>query len=171
MNTVSCPTCGTTCETGRSKRGWDGDPERWYEPVKETPVDQLLTAMRLDEDGNMALTLDEYQGLAMRTASNEWPTTEELVRNRPLLLVALGLAGEGGEVADNVKKWLNHGHPIDYDKIDKEVGDILWYCARYAQMRGLSLNRLARINVEKLRARYPQGFTSERSLHREGENG
>ena len=82
---------------------------------------------------------------------------------------ALGLAGESGEIADHVKKVMFHGHPLDdptRDKIAKEIGDILWYCAMGAQGIGLGLGDIARMNVEKLKKRYPEGFSTDNSLNR-----
>ena len=60
-------------------------------------------------------------------------------------------------------------HPLDdatRDKIAKEIGDILWYCSMAARGLGLGLAEVAEMNVEKLKKRYPDGFTSERSLNR-----
>jgi len=82
---------------------------------------------------------------------------------------ALGLNGEAGEIADHVKKVLFHGHPLDEDtrdKIAREIGDILWYCAMGAKGIGLGLGEIATMNVEKLRKRYPEGFSVERSINR-----
>ena len=108
---------------------------------------------------------DEYQELALRTAS-----PESLVDERTMLnAAALGLNGEAGEIADHVKKVLFHGHPLDEatrDKIAKEIGDILWYCAIGSRGIGVPLSEIARMNVEKLKRRYPEGFSSERSLNR-----
>lgn len=110
-------------------------------------------------------TFDEYQSLALRTASKE-----SLVDERTMLnAAALGLNGEAGEIADHVKKVMFHGHPLDNDtrdKIVKELGDILWYCAMGARALGVPLGEIARINVEKLMKRYPEGFSSERSMNR-----
>ena len=68
---------------------------------------------------------------------------------------ALGLNGEAGEIADHVKKVMFHGHPLDdatRDKIAKEIGDILWYCAMGARGHWPSASSdIARMNVEKLR--------------------
>jgi len=108
---------------------------------------------------------DVYQGLALRTASAESTAT-------PLTLLdasALGLSGESGEIADHVKKILYHGHPLDdetRDKIAKELGDILWYCALGAKGIGMSLAEIAVMNVAKLEKRYPEGFSTENSLNR-----
>ena len=104
--------------------------------------------------------LNEYQDLAWRTAEHDLSPTDALVT------FVLGLSGESGEVADHVKKHIGHGHPFDRDKVVKELGDVLWYVAVTARHLGVDLADVARINIEKLRARYPDGFSTERSLNR-----
>ncbi|HXV15348.1 MAG TPA: nucleoside triphosphate pyrophosphohydrolase family protein, partial [Gemmatimonadaceae bacterium] len=102
-------------------------------------------------------TFDEYQELALRTASKESFTSETATLN----VAALGLNGEAGEIADHVKKIMFHGHPLDdatREQIAKEIGDILWYCAMGARGIGMGLGDIARMNVEKLKKRYPEGF-------------
>ena len=108
---------------------------------------------------------DTYQDLALRTASAESTATSLSLLNS----AALGLSGESGEIADHVKKVMFHGHPLDdatRDKIAKEIGDILWYCAIGATGIGIGLGDIAQMNVDKLRKRYPDGFSSENSLKR-----
>jgi NTP pyrophosphatase (non-canonical NTP hydrolase) len=108
------------------------------------------------------MTLNEYQAEAMRTASREAPVPREI----DLMIWALGLTGEAGEFADLVKKQVGHGHPEDREKVRKELGDVLWYLSVLADAFGWALEDVAWANVEKLRKRYPNGFTSADSQAR-----
>lgn len=88
-----------------------------------------------------------------------------------MLLMALGLCGEAGEVAEMVKKHIFHGHPMTAEKVillQKELGDILWYINYGAErVAASSLTGIKERNIAKLDARYPEGhFTSERSINR-----
>lgn len=100
---------------------------------------------------------NEYQALAMRTA----PENARMWSN-----VGLGLAGEAGEVADQIKKYLHQGHPLDHEKLFEELGDVAWYVALGATVLGVSLESVLEGNVAKLMKRYPQGFEAERSINR-----
>ena len=107
------------------------------------------------------MTINEYQTAALRTAQTEELTHVELVMN-----AALGLCGESGEVADIVKKFRFQGHDLDFDHIAKELGDVSWYLAVGAYAIGYDLEKILQMNVDKLKARYPNGFSTDRSLHR-----
>jgi NTP pyrophosphatase (non-canonical NTP hydrolase) len=109
------------------------------------------------------MQFNEYQQLAERTA-NRGPedTAERMFTN-----FAFGLAGETGEVIDCLKKHLFHGHPLDREKLKIELGDLLWYIATTATTADISLYEIASANIAKLKARYPEGFSEERSIHRE----
>ena len=106
------------------------------------------------------MTLNDYQALAARTLGRD-RTHEQQLAN-----AALGLAGEAGEVADTIKKHLFHQHPLDRDAMVKELGDCLWYVAAMATVLGIELDEIGDRNIEKLRRRYPEGFSVERSLNR-----
>jgi NTP pyrophosphatase (non-canonical NTP hydrolase) len=75
-----------------------------------------------------------------------------------LLNSVLGLAGEAGEVADLIKKWLFQDQDLDVEKLDREVGDVLFYCGLYANARRMLLSDIAQKNIDKLTLRYPNGF-------------
>ena len=78
----------------------------------------------------------------------------------------LGLAGEAGEFTDMVKKWIFHEKPFDPDHAMKELGDVLWYVAMICHSFGWNLNTIMQMNVDKLKARYPEGFDVDKSAHR-----
>jgi NTP pyrophosphatase (non-canonical NTP hydrolase) len=100
-----------------------------------------------------------YQELALRTAAALEP------RQR-LLNAALGLCGEAGEFADTLKKAEFHGHELDTAALQKELGDVLWYAALACNALGVQLGDVMEANIAKLRQRYPEGFSSERSRNR-----
>ena len=88
-----------------------------------------------------------------------------------LLVGALGVCGESGEVAEMVKKHVFHGHPFNaasVEKLVKELGDVIWYVNYLAERcAGVDIGNVMHANVKKLRARYPEGsFSTDRSLHR-----
>ena len=108
------------------------------------------------------MTINEYQTAALRTAQTDKLTARELLLNS-----ALGLCGESGEVADLLKKYHFQGHNLDLDHVAKELGDISWYHAVGAYAIGYDLETILQMNVDKLKARYPNGFSTDRSLHRD----
>ncbi len=106
------------------------------------------------------MTINEYQKEALRTESG-------ISKEYPRLLNGLmGLNGEAGECIDILKKHLYQGHELDKEHIAKELGDVAWYLAVSADAIGYDLETILQMNVDKLRARYPEGFDSELSRHR-----
>lgn len=112
------------------------------------------------------MELTEYQTLAQRTSSGKSKLNLPPDMTR-LLNGAVGLNGEGGEVIDIVKKHIFQDHDLDQEKLLDEAGDCLWYLAELAAGMHTTLEEIAWHNVEKLRERYPQGFSAERSRNRE----
>jgi NTP pyrophosphatase (non-canonical NTP hydrolase) len=107
------------------------------------------------------MTINEYQKLAMTTLNPDLDKKDVLING------VMGLCGESGEAIDIVKKWLAQGHELDKEKLAKELGDIAWYLAETATALDLNLEDVFEANIEKLKKRYPEGFSSERSIHRE----
>lgn len=105
-------------------------------------------------------TFAEYEVEVQRTAASSKD------QDTQLMVLALGLTGEAGEVADLVKKHVGHEHPLDLEKTVKELGDCFWYLTALAAHVGVSLETVAACNAEKLRARYPDGFDKWRSINR-----
>lgn len=120
------------------------------------------------------MTGNEYQESAMRT--NDRKATERLVGKAVIdndfkdfggiFNACLGLSGEVGEFNDMIKKWIFHEKQLDINHAKKEAGDICWYLAMLCESFGWSLDEIMQMNVEKLKARYPDGFDIERANHR-----
>ena len=106
------------------------------------------------------MTVNEYQKLAMTTLNPALDKKDVLING------VMGLCGESGEAIDLVKKWLAQGHPLDKERLAKELGDIAWYLAETATALDVSLEEVFSRNIEKLKKRYPDGFDPERSVHR-----
>lgn len=114
-----------------------------------------------------------YAGLANRTLADNvrdgtvvqtWPAHAAMALN-----ASSGLASESGEVNEIVKKWLFHGHPMDAATeihLKKELGDSMWYWALTCYAFNFDPAEILAMNIEKLRARYPDGFETARSINR-----
>lgn len=105
------------------------------------------------------MNLDNYQNEVARTCG----TTD---RQETIKMSLIGMLGEMGEISDPLKKHLYHGHDLDLSKTSDEIGDLLWYLTTLVNSLGLSLDGIIRNNIAKLRARYPDGFSNERSINR-----
>lgn len=106
------------------------------------------------------MTLNEYQELAARTI-NRGLAVED-VKAHALHLIA----AECGEIHSIYQK-LYQGHAFKTNDLMKEIGDLLWGIAELCTYYDFSLERVAEMNIEKLKARYPEGFSAKRSLHRQ----
>lgn len=104
------------------------------------------------------MNVNEYQELAMRTLNPELSKKDVLINS------VMGLCGESGEAIDIVKKWLAHGHELDREHLEKELGDIAWYLAEAATALDLPLESIFQANIDKLKKRYPEGFDTGRSM-------
>lgn len=109
------------------------------------------------------MNVNEYQKEAM-TLLNPALTEKDVLMN-----ALMGLCGEAGEAIDLMKKHLYQGHELDRAKLVKELGDVAWYLAEAATGLGIPLSEVLQGNLDKLHRRYPQGFDTQRSQHRETE--
>jgi len=118
-------------------------------------------------------TLDEYQKQAKSTATyNDGVrgfSFEELQQLTSLSYCLHGLAGEAGEANEKHKKFLRGGPIGSFEEykalLAKELGDTLWYVSQAAVEIGMSLDDIARMNLEKLADRKKRGV-----LHGSGDD-
>ena len=130
------------------------------EHLEEELIDGLKYCEHLkaiDDDG---ITANDYQRAALRTAGDD--------PSKYLLNGVMGLCGEAGEVIDIVKKSLYQGHEFDLNMVAEELGDCLWYAAVIAEAINIPLGSVMKMNIAKLKERYPDGFDKARSINREG---
>ncbi|MDY3870293.1 MAG: nucleoside triphosphate pyrophosphohydrolase family protein [Clostridiaceae bacterium] len=106
------------------------------------------------------MTVNEYQKMALSTLNPALGKQDVLING------VMGLCGESGEAIDIVKKHLAQGHPLDREGLIKELGDVAWYLAETAYALDVSLDEVFQRNIDKLKARYPEGFDASRSVER-----
>ena len=80
-----------------------------------------------------------------------------------VLNAALGLSGEVGELNDMLKKWIFHEKQLDAEHLKREISDVALMCDSFE----FSLDEIMQINIDKLKARYPEGFDTYKANHRQ----
>ena len=106
------------------------------------------------------LTIQEYQKEVTRTVNNSLDKDERLKN------YCFGLGGETGELLDLFKKYFYHGHVYDKNSIKKELGDICWYLVNIANECNFDFEEILKLNIDKLKKRYPDGFSHQDSINR-----
>ncbi len=109
------------------------------------------------------MTTEDYERLAMRTEADQ---DKILVRLMSLGANAMrldnaarGLAGDAGEVASAVMKYIEYGRDLDRVNLMEEVGDCLWRLAQVCKAGGFSMADAMEGNIRKLRKRYPDNYS------------
>ena len=106
------------------------------------------------------MTVNDYQRQAMRTLNPALGKKDVLINSM------MGLCGEAGEAIDIVKKWLAQGHELDRAHLVRELGDVAWYLAEAATALDVPLEDVLQANLDKLQKRFPEGFDTSASVHR-----
>ena len=87
-----------------------------------------------------------------------------------ILHAAIGLTEEAAECLGAMKKWQFYGQEPDWDNIIEEAGDAMFYLTALLEcierQVGLTPTAIAIVNQEKLRTRYPDGFSTKASIQR-----
>ena len=102
------------------------------------------------------MTLNDYQHETLRTG-----------KEVGVIESVMGMCEEIGEVVGKINKATFRGHDADVGELIDELGDVLWYLSITAYNAGVPLESVAKLNLAKLKLRYPDGFDIERSKHEE----
>ena len=106
------------------------------------------------------MELETFYQEALRTINEDRPLRENISD------FALGLAGECGEVVNELKKALHQGHILDKEHVKEELGDVFFYVAALCHVLDIPIVQMAESNIEKRYRRFPNGFTAEDSIQR-----
>ena len=110
------------------------------------------------------MNFDDYQKQAQQTViTNIDPLMDKTIW-------VLGISGDASEIAEKWKKIVayENGEMTEEKRAElaKEMGDVLWYLAAFAQSLGLSLQDIAEKNIEKVLSRKDRGVTRGRGDNR-----
>ena len=136
--------------------------EDWKPPNKIEPGDTLGDCLeKIYKVKEKKMDLDVYQEKAKETTDfpdivvQEKGVGDDNYAN--YIYPALGLAGEAGEVLEQIKKIVRNNHGVitrDRElKVFGELGDVLWYVAILADEFGFNLSAIAENNIKKLAER------------------
>lgn len=151
-----CPKCGAKLHRMWGE-GWDLD--RAVCPEKGCDYERELEEMTCHEiDGTIIvfdtreeedkINMNNYQKQAFTTATAE---------SQNVYYMTMGMTGEAGEIANKVKKVMRDKKQLDLEDIKHELGDVLWYVAGLATVLGITLEDVAKANIEKLASRKARG--------------
>jgi NTP pyrophosphatase (non-canonical NTP hydrolase) len=107
------------------------------------------------------MNIKEYKEESSRTC----PDLGSDLNNQ--LHMAIGASTETNELLDAYKKWFAYGKEIDLVNVKEEIFDTCWYLFNLCRMLDIDIEQGLQNNIDKLRARYPEKFTSEKALNRD----
>lgn len=80
--------------------------------------------------------------------------------------MALGIAGEAGELVDAIKKHTIYGRDIDIENIIEELGDLEFYMKGLRMELHIERNETLEANIRKLSKRYGKTYSDEAAIVR-----
>ena len=107
------------------------------------------------------MEISKYQEEASRTCAS---IDEGLLDDMHMVL---GMQTEVAEIADVYKKHIAYGKELDLVNVKEELGDVMWYIANMCNFHGWDLREILDTNINKLKIRYPNKFTTENALNRD----
>jgi NTP pyrophosphatase (non-canonical NTP hydrolase) len=105
----------------------------------------------------------DYMNAVMRTENSE---IKQDIDSR-ITHGIMGIASEGGELLDTLKASMFYGKKLDEVNIKEELGDLMWFTAITLKAMGSSFEEIMDININKLKKRYPDGFSEHDALNRD----
>ena len=118
------------------------------------------------------MTENDYEEFVLSRAKPGKDILKEMDHNQAHLLhMAVGVAGEAGELLDAIKKMAIYQKPLDCDHIMEELGDLEYYMAGIRAALDFNRAECIQKNVEKLTKRYPEGYRNSDAIARADKEG
>ena len=111
----------------------------------------------------------KYSEEVLRTDDPDYDRISQLLSDKKYIRIVhaiMGISGEAGEISDIVKKVIVYGKKFDKSIVEEECGDLLWYMSILLDEIGSSFNKIMQQNIEKLKKRYPKGFSESLAIER-----
>lgn len=144
-----------------AEKGWkQTELAKLFNANNQNLISRVVTGARYGKVQDASSVLAIYPTIVAKTSNRD--SYRETLSN-----IGLGIAGEAGEVADALKKHLHHGHDLDVNALLLELGDVMYYICWLCLELGIDFSEICFANMKKLNDRYPDGFSAERSMHRE----
>jgi NTP pyrophosphatase (non-canonical NTP hydrolase) len=118
----------------------------------------------------MKMNSEIYVSNVLRSESPITPEMIERISDPKMIRLlhgAIGLSTETGELLDAIKKHIYYGKPLDLVNISEESGDICWYIGLIIDVLQTTLDDVMTVNIDKLKARYPEKFTEFHAENRD----
>lgn len=89
----------------------------------------------------------------------------KLTKAETALHSLFGMASEVGEI-HSIFQHYYQGEIVEKEKLEKELGDLMWFIIEFCDMFSIDPSHMLRENIAKLKKRYPEGFSAEKSAKR-----
>ena len=109
------------------------------------------------------MTQDEFAAYVGSLESHDTNIDPDILRS---LHAVIGIAGEAGELLDQVKRVFVYHTQFDTTHLVEEMGDLFHYLTMLMNIHGFNLDEIREANVRKLHVRYPGGYSHERAVNR-----
>jgi len=107
----------------------------------------------------------DYQNATQRTFAYRDRSLD--IETTDKLHCAIGIVTEAGELLDAFKKNIYYCKPFDKVNLKEEIGDLMWYISNFCRLNGFDLEDIMKININKLKVRFPEKFSNELAENRD----
>lgn len=114
----------------------------------------------------------EHKDMVNRLKKQGYNIKQELTGNKcDIMHMAIGVAGEAGELLDAIKKHVIYNKALDVDNVIEELGDLEFYMQGLRETLGISRVRTLNENIKKLDKRYNQGTYTDADARNRADKG